>query len=113
MKSQIRIPISFNLDLVKPNKIVTSNGQAVMFKLNNKENIVMGWMLIAYMNGEALECISFKNGTHGSADVVDREKQQTKLINGNIQVFMCIPYKSNKKIPKIEIFISDMELNEV
>jgi len=112
MGPQIRIPISFDLDLVKPNKFVTSDGKIVFCKCNQKEIRIAGWMLIAFIDGEAVECASFKNGPHGCADIVNEEKQETRLVHGNIQAFLCIPHKPGEKIPKIEIFVSDMELTE-
>jgi len=113
MKPQIRVPISFDLDLVKADRIVTSDNKIVMLKVDNEELIVAGWMIIAHLNGEALECVSFKNGKHGCADMVDFEKQQTNLVYGNIQASICISHKTGNKVPKTEVFISDKELAKV
>ena len=113
MKSQIRIPISFDLDLVKPKKVVSSGDKIVVLKVGDKEKVVMGWMLIAYLNGEVLEnVLSFKNGKHGCADIINLKKQQTNLIQGNIQAFLCVPCKTGNKIPRVKVFVSNTELTE-
>jgi len=113
MKPQIRVPISFDLDLVRADRVVTSDNKIVMLRVDREESAVAGWMMIAHLDGEALECVSFKNGKDGRADVVDLEKQQTVLIKGDIQAFLCVPHKSGDKVPKVEVFISDKELAEV
>ena len=110
MRPQVRVPISFDLDLVKADKIVTSDNKVVMIKVNGKESIVSGYMMIAHLNGEALECISFKNGKHGCADIVDHEKLQTNLVYGNILASVCVPHKIGEKALKVEVFVSDKEL---
>ena len=113
MKPQIRIPISFDLDLVTADRVVTSDNKVVILKVDNEESTVAGWMLIAHLNGEALDCVSFKNGKHGCADVVDLEKQQTNLVYGNIQASLCVSHKAGSKISKAKVFISDKELMEI
>jgi len=113
MKSQIRIPISFDLDLVKPNKVVSSSNKIVVLKIDEREQSVMGWMMVAYLNGEALEnVLSFKNGKHGCADIINLKKQQTNLVQGSIQAFLCVSYKARNKIPKVKVFISNNEMVE-
>ena len=72
---------------------------------------MLGWQLIAFLNDDPLECISFSNGRHGCADIVG-DNGQTVLVCGHIKTYLCIPYDKGQMPPKVEVFISDVELNE-
>jgi hypothetical protein len=111
MAKQIRIPINFKLDLVRPNRPVTSDGRLVMYRCKDKEEVIFGWMILATLDGHSLDCLSCRNGKDGQADAVNSDGS-TSLVFGNIKTFFCLPYEKSGKLPKIEVFISNKTLEK-
>ena len=100
------ITIPFDLDVVKAEQIISSDGKVVFYKdpESPHEGCIRGYQMIAYMDGRPLEAIMFKNGKDGWAEVLG-DKADAKMIKGNIEARAILPKLST-------VYISDFELNK-
>jgi len=111
MNTHIQIPILFDLDVIRANKIVTSQNKMVSFKIEKegeRERAISGWMMIAYIDGRPLECALCKNGKDGWAEIVG-PNANTEIVKGDIKTYLCIPSKD--KDLKVSVSITDTEIN--
>jgi len=112
-ESQVRVLIEKDLDIIRPDCIVTADNKVIMFIENQDgvERIINGWSLAVYIDNQELpQCIRCKNGKTGWAEFLD-ENLNLKKVKGNIKVYLCIPFNKGKKPPRIDIHVSDIKLD--
>ena len=98
---QVRALIEKDLDVVRPDEVVTSDNKILMFTENQDgvEKIVKGWSLIVYVNDcEIDKCIRCKNGKIGWAEYIDEDLNLQK-VEGDVKVYLCVPFESGQNRP--------------
>ena len=111
---QVRALIEKDLDVIRPDEVVTSDNKILMFIENQDgiEKIVRGWSVIIYVNNQEIEkCIRCKNGTLGWAEFIDADLN-LKKVDGDVKVYLCVSFQQGQKPPRIDITISDIEINQ-
>lgn len=110
---QVRALIEPDLDVIRPDTMVTADKKVVMYIENQDglEKIIHGFNLIVYLNDRELDkCTSCKNGKTGWAEFIDDDLNIQK-IQGDVKVYLCVPFKQGDKPPRIDIKVSDMEID--
>ena len=112
--SQVRSLIEQDLDVILPNERITC-GQKILMYIENEdglEKIINGWNVVVYINDREIEfCTRCKNGKTGWVEFIDKDLNLQKE-EGDVKVFLCVPFERNSKPPKIDIIISDMKINK-
>jgi len=110
---QVRALIEKDLDVIKPDEIVTCDNKVVMFIENQDgvEKIVRGWSVAVYINDQEIEkCIRCKNGISKWAEYIDADLNLKKA-EGDVKVYLCVAFKNGQKPPRIDITVSDIEID--
>jgi len=112
-KSQVRVLIPNQLDVIFNNKVVTSDKKILMYIENNNgiEKIVRGSRVVPYIGEQPIETsIKFKNGPNGWVEFKDSEGNKQKL-TGNIFAYLSVPFESGETPPKVKLYVSDLQDN--
>lgn len=110
-QSHVRALIEEDLDVIEPDSLITADNKIVMYMENQDgiEKLVHGWNLIVSVNDiEIDKCIQCKNGKDGWAEFID-EDLNMKRINGDVRVYICVPFEAGAKPPRVDIIVSDIE----
>lgn len=110
--SEVRVLIEQDLDVVKPDEVITSDQKIITYIENEDglEKIIYGWHIVAYLNDQEIEkCTKCKNGNTGWIEFIDKDSTLQKK-EGNVKVYLCVSFEN--KPPKIDVKLSDMEIKK-